>query len=58
MMSIFLGHLWIFELNHIVFELEHLLPINILNASILLETIGAVGNNSNSAHNFYQDFTK
>ena len=40
MMSIFLGHLWIFELNHIVFELEHLMPINILNASILLETIG------------------
>ena len=35
-----LGHLWILELNHIVFELEHLMPINILNASILLKTIG------------------
>ena len=40
MINIFLGHFWIFELTHIVFELEHLMPINILNASILLKTIG------------------
>ena len=29
-----LGHFWIFELNHIVFDFGHLNTINILNAQI------------------------
>ena len=37
-MSIFLGHLWIFELTHIVFELGHLNPINIFKCSNNSET--------------------
>ena len=52
MMNIFLGHFWIFELNHIVFELGHLNPINILNALIILKLVGPVGNNSNIEHIF------
>ena len=39
MMPIFLGHFWIFELTHIVFELGHLNPINILNALIILKLV-------------------
>ena len=34
MMNIFLGHFWIFELNHIVFDFGHLNTINNLNAQI------------------------
>ena len=39
MINIFLGHFWIFELTHIVFELGHLNPINILNALIILKLV-------------------
>ena len=34
MMNIFLGHFWIFELNHIVFDFGHLNTINNLNVQI------------------------
>ena len=37
MINIFLGHFWIFELTHIVLELGHLNPINILNAPIQIQ---------------------
>ena len=37
MMNIFLGHSWIFALNHIVFDFEHLNTINNLNVQIMLE---------------------
>ena len=37
-MNIFLGHIWIFELTHIVFELGHLNPINIFKCSNNSET--------------------
>ena len=33
MMNISLGHFWIFELNHIVFDFGHLNTINILKCS-------------------------
>ena len=39
MMNIFLGHFWIFELNHIVFDFGHLNTINNLNAQIMLELL-------------------
>ena len=39
MINIFLGHFWIFELTHIVFELGHLNLINILNALIILKLV-------------------
>ena len=49
---------WIFELTHIVFELGHLNPINILNALIILKLVEGCWKIFKSAHNFYQDFTK
>ena len=39
MMNIFIGHFWIIELTHIVFELGHLNLINILNAQIILKLV-------------------
>ena len=39
MMNMFLGHSWNFELNHIVFDFEHLNTINNLNDQIMLELL-------------------
>ena len=58
MINIFLGHFWIFELIHIVTELGHLNPINILNALIILKQVEGCWNNYNSAHKYFQDFWK
>ena len=58
MMDIFLGHSWIFELNHNVFELGHLNSINILNAPKILVSIVGFWNNPNNVHNGSQKFLK
>ena len=55
MMNIFLDHFWIFELNHIVFDFGHLNTINNLNAQIMLELFVGHLNNSESAHEYFQD---
>ena len=57
MMSIFLGHLWIFELTHKVFEFGHSNAINNLNAQIILKLNVGHWNNPERVHKF-QEFTK
>ena len=42
MLHIFLGHFWIFELTHNVFELEQINSIIIFNAPIILKTFCGV----------------
>ena len=58
MMNIFIGHSWIFELNHNVFELGHLNSINILNAPTIMESLEDLSNNSVSAHKYFQNLIK
>ena len=53
MMNIIIGHSWIFELNHIVFDFGHLNTTNNLNAQIMLELF-VHWNNSESAHEYFQ----
>ena len=57
-MSIIVGHLGIFELTHIIFELGHLNFINILNASNILKSLEGLWINSVSAHNYVQNLIK
>ena len=57
-MNIFLGHSWIFELIHIVFDFGHLNTINNLNAQIMLKLNVGHWNNPESVHKLFQHFTK
>ena len=56
MMNIFLDHFWIFELTHIVFELGPLNAIFNFDAPKMLEIDKGHWNNSESAHEYFQDF--
>ena len=58
MINIFLGHFWIFELTHTIFELGHLNFINILNAPNILKSLEVLWINSVSAHNYVQNLIK
>ena len=58
MINIFLGHFWIFELTHIVFELGHLNPINILNALIILKLVEGCWKYSQKCPQFLSGFYK
>ena len=49
---------WIFELNHIVFELGHLNTINNLSAQIILKLNVGHWNNPERVHKLFQEFTK
>ena len=58
MMHTFLGHSWIFELNHIVFDFGHLNTINNVNAQIMLKVNVGHWNDPWSVHKLLQHFTK
>ena len=58
MVHTFLGHLWIFELTHIVFELELLIPIKYLVAPNILKLGVGLWFKSDSAHKSVQNFIK
>ena len=58
MMNIFLGHSWIFELIHIVFDFGHLNTINNLSAQIILKLNVGHWNNPEKVHKLFQEFTK
>ena len=52
----FLGHSWIFELNHNVFELGLLNSIYILDDPNIMESFVGLWNKPTSVHNLSQEF--